>query len=148
MKKLLFKVLLIVSAGVLTACTTIRELPMEQRKGEPQGAEYDLCRDLLKAFMRNDGKTFLSYLPDEMREKFSEKQFKASRKSVIDSMGEPISFQYVTALELTALTPHIWKIRFERTDPRNGKKFTSEILFRIITGKMNGKPVVIGFQFL
>ncbi|MBQ9336249.1 MAG: hypothetical protein IJS14_03000 [Lentisphaeria bacterium] len=148
MKKLLFKVLLIVSAGVLTACTTIRELPMEQRKGEPQGAEYDLCRDLLKAFMRNDGKTFLSYLPDEMREKFSEKQFKASRKSVIDSMGEPISFQYVTALELTAFTPHIWKIRFERTDPRNGKKFTSEILFRIITGKMNGKPVVIGFQFL
>ena len=63
-------------------------------------------------------------------------------------MGEPISFQYVTSLELTTFTPYIWKIRFERTDPRNGKKFTSEILFRIVTGKLNGKPVLIGFQFL
>ena len=148
MNRWIHRMFLIATACVLAGCTTIRELPMDQRKGEPQGAEYDLCRDLLKAFMRNDGKAFLSYLPDEMQEKFSEKQFKASRKSVIDSMGEPISFQYVTALELTAFTPHIWKIRFQRTDPRNGKKFTSEALFRIITGKLDGKPVLIGFQFL
>ena len=146
--KWLYNVFLIAAVCVLAGCTTIRELPMEQRKGEPVGADFDLCRDLLKAFIRNDGKTFLSYLPDEMREKFSEKQFAASRKSIIDSMGEPISFRYVTALELTTFTPYIWKIRFERTDPRNGKKFTSEVLFRIITGKLNGKPVVIGFQFL
>jgi hypothetical protein len=63
-------------------------------------------------------------------------------------MGEPISFRYVTSLELTALRPHIWKIRFQRTDPRNEKKFTSEALFRIITGTIDGKPVLIGFQFI
>ena len=128
--------------------TCIRELPAEVRKQEPQGAEYEFCRQVVIAFMKNDAKKFLSYLPEETRNKFDEKQFAASRKSVLDSMGEPISFQYVTALELTTFTPHIWKIRFQRTDPRNGKKFTSEVLFRIITGKLNGKPVMIGFQFL
>ena len=148
MMKRLLDALLIAAACVLTACTTIRELPMEQRKGEPRGADHEACRTLLKAFVRNDARAFLNCLPEEMREKFSEKQFAASRKSIIDSMGEPISFQYVTALELTTFTPHIWKIRFERTDPRNNKKFTSEILFRVITGKLDGKPVVIGFQFL
>lgn len=134
---------------LLTGCATgIRELPAEVRKAEPQGEEYDFCRRLVMAFLRNDAKTFLAQVPEEVRQKFDEKQFNASRKSILESMGEPISFQYVTSLELTTFTPHIWKIRFQRTDPRNGKKFTSEALFRIITGKLNGKPVLIGFQFI
>ena len=148
MMKRLLDALLIAAACVLTACTTIRELPMEQRKGEPQGADHEACRTLLKAFVRNDAKAFLNCLPEEMREKFSEKQFAASRKSIIDSMGEPISFQYVTALELTTFTPHIWKIRFERKD-KKGNIIHSEALFRIITGDVGqGKAAVIGFNFL
>ena len=98
--------------------------------------------------MKNDAKTFLGAMPEEARKKFNEKQFAASRKSILESMGEPISFCYVTSLEMTAFTPHVWKIRFQRTDPRNDKKFTSEALFRIITGKIDGKPVLIGFQFI
>ena len=140
---------MLAGTALLTGCVSgVRELPAEVRKNEPQGAEYEFARQLVIAFMKNDAKAFLAHFPDEAREKFDEKQFAASRKSVLDSMGEPISFQYVTALELTTFTPHIWKIRFQRTDPRNGKKFTSEALFRIITGKLNGKPVMIGFQFL
>ena len=140
---------LLAGSALLTGCATrIRELPAEVRKTEPQGADFEFCRKLVIAFMKNDAKTFLAHVPEEVREKFSEKQFAASRKAIIESMGEPISFRYVTALEMTAFTPHIWKIRFQRTDPRNDKKFTSEALFRIITGKINGKPVLIGFQFL
>ena len=140
---------LLAGSALLTGCATgIRELPAEVRKTEPQGEEYEFCRKLVIAFLRNDAKTFLAQIPEEARQKFNEKQFAASRKSILESMGTPISFQYVTALELTAFTPHIWKIRFQRTDARNGKKFTSEALFRIITGKINGKPVLIGFQFL
>ena len=140
---------LIAGTVLLCGCATgIRELPAEIRKTEPRGEEFDFCRRLVIAFMKNDARTFLAHVPEEARQKFNEKQFAASRKAIIESMGEPISFQYVTALELTAFTPHIWKIRFQRTDPRNGKKFTSEALFRIITGKLNGKPVLIGFQFI
>ena len=138
------------SAGLFApgCATPIRELPAEERKTGPQGEEFAFSRELVLAFMRNDAKGFLKHLPEEVRGKFDEKKFAASRKSVLESLGEPISFRYVTSLELTTFTPFIWKIRFQRTDPRNGKKFTSEALFRVITGKLNGKPVLIGFQFL
>ena len=136
------------AAVFLPACTTIRELPRETRKAEPQGAQYDLCRDLLKAFLKNDSKAFLSLLPEETRKVFTKQHFEATRKSVVDSMGEPLSFQYVTDLELAPFTPHIWKIRFMRKDAKSGKEFTSEALFRIITGTVDHKPVLIGFQFL
>ena len=140
---------LIAGAAAASGCATgVRELPAEVRKTEPQGADYQFSRQLVIAFMKNDAKTFLAAMPEEARKKFNEKQFAASRKSILESMGKPISFSYVTALEMTAFTPHVWKIRFERTDPRNGKKFTSEALFRVITGTIDGKPVLIGFQFI
>ena len=149
MRELLLTAGLLAGAGLIAGCATpIRELPREERKNEPQGEEYAFSRKLVIAFMRNDAKGFIQHLPEEVREKFDEKKFDASRKSIIESMGEPISFQYVTALELTTFTPFVWKIRFQRTDPRNGKKFTSEALFRIITGKLDNKPILIGFQFL
>ncbi len=149
MKQLFLTAGLISATGLLAGCATpIRELPREERKAEPKSEEFAFSRKLVIAFMRNDAKGFLQYLPEEVRDKFDEKKFSASRKSIIESLGEPISFQYVTTLELTAFTPFIWKIRFQRTDPRNGKKFTSEALFRIITGKLNDKPILIGFQFL
>lgn len=139
----------ILAAAVwLAGCTVIRELPAEARREQPQGAEFDLCRAQLKAFMSNDAKTFVSNVPEEARRTFNEKYFAASRKSVIESMGEPISFQYVTALELATFTPHIWKIRFKRVNARTGKEFTSELLFKILVGKLDGKPVMISFQFL
>ena len=138
----------IMLAGMLTGCASIQELPREVRQNEPQGAEFDLCRTLLMAFLKNDAKTFLAHVSPEAREKFNEKGFAEGRKAIIESMGEPISFQYVTRLELATFTPHIWKIRFRRTDQRTGKEFTSELLFRILVGTLDQKPVLISFQFL
>ncbi len=149
MRKALALAGLIAGAAAASGCATgVRELPAEVRKTEPQGADYQFSRQLVIAFMKNDAKTFLAAMPEEARKKFNEKQFAASRKSILESLGKPISFSYVTSLEMTAFTPHVWKIRFERTDPRNGKKFTSEALFRVITGTIDGKPVLIGFQFI
>lgn len=135
-------------AGMMSACTVIRELPPEARAEIPQNEESELCRALLTAFLENDANAFIARLPEESRRNFTKQQFKTTRNAVVESMGEPISFQYVTDLELTAFTPHIWKIRFRRTDARTEQTFTSEALFRIITGRVDGKPVVIGFQFL
>lgn len=136
------------AAACFAGCTIIRELPADERKEQPQGPEFELCRTQIKAFMRNDAGTFVANVPDEARRTFNEKFFEASRKSVIESMGEPISFQYVTALKLTDnITPHIWKIRFKRVN-RKGAEFTSELLFKIVIGMLKDKPVMISFQFL
>ena len=124
-KSLMLTGLIAGAAALSGRAAGIRELPAEIRQTEPQGADYAFCRKLVIAFLKNDAKTFLAQVPEEARQKFNEKQFSASRKSIIESMGEPVSFQYVTALEMTAFTPHVWKIRFQRTDPRNGRKFTA-----------------------
>ena len=52
----------------LSACASIRELPVE--KSNPQGgrtADYQLCRELLTAFLKNDGKKFVELLPETTR---------------------------------------------------------------------------------
>lgn len=133
----------------LSACASIRELPVE--KSNPQGgrtADYQLCRELLTAFLKNDGKQFVKLLPETLRSGFSVENFNATRKAVLKSAGEPVSFQYVTQLELMTFTPHIWKVRFKRTDLRTGKEYHSELLFRVIVGWVDHKPVITSFQFL
>jgi len=136
-------------AVALAGCgTPIEELPAEVRTGESRGAEYDLCRELLMAFLANDAAAFCRNIPAESRANFTEEQFNATRAAIVESMGEPVSFRYVTSLELTAFTPHIWKIRFKRTNPRTGEEFTSELLFKIVVGNIDGEPVLISFQFL
>ncbi len=134
-----------VSAG-FCGCTTIRELPRAERAAE-ETPEQALCRELLMAFLKNDGKKFCGLLPEDSRKNFTVEIFEKTRKSIVESQGEPVSFQYVTSLEMTALTPHVWKIRFQREN-KDGEKFTSEVLFRIITGKIDGRPVITSFQFI
>ena len=149
MKKLGVLITLLLTIGGLTGCTIIREVPTAERQKQPKGAEFDLCRTLIKAFMKNDAAAFVKHVPDEARRTFGVRQFETTRKSVIESVGEPISFEYVTELELTEnITPYIWKIRFRRVNEKSGKEFTSEILFKIVIGKLDKKPVMLSFQFL
>lgn len=137
------------AAFLLCSCTVIRELPSEKinARGGRTG-DFLLCRELLTAFVKDDGKRFVELLPESLRSGFNEENFKKFRKAVMESAGEPVSFQYVTALELMTFTPHIWKVRFKRTDLRTGKEYTSEVLFRVIVGWIDRKPVITSFQFL
>ncbi len=139
---------------LLTGCTVIRELPPETLSDKTQSAaiqseEYEICRKLLTAFLKDDAETFVAMLPDEVQKKFGVKEFATTRKQVVNSLGQPVSFAYVTKLELAPLTPHIWKVRFVRTGIRKkDETFRSEALFRVITGKVNGKAVITSFQFI
>ena len=137
--------------GSATAgCTVIREVePPRDERSTAAGAGYELGRSLLVALIKNQGAKFVSLLPDEMRERFTEENFDALRKSVVESVGEPVSFRYVTALELPVFTPRIWRVRCLRRDRSGKNEYTSEVLFRVVTGMVDGKtPVVTGFQFL
>ena len=149
MKKLFLIAALVPVIG-LTGCTVISELPQKENPvANAQDPQYLLSRQLLEAFLKDDAKTFVSLLPSETRKIFTEKEFANTRKSVVDSVGKPISFEYVTKLELEALTPHIWKVRFERTGLlKTDEVFHSELLFRVITGNTDKGPVITAFQFL
>ena len=138
-------------AGAISACTTIRELPPADAGTElsvEAQEERDYSRKLLEAFLKNDASSFISLLSPEMKEKFGKDKFELSRKVITETLGEPVSFSYVTALEHVAITPYIWKVRFVLKN-KEGKEYYSEALFRVLAGHdTNGNVIVVGFNFL
>ena len=137
--------LLVLSNG----CTVIWERAPQKEAVKADRKEYELARKLLAAFIKDDASTFVSLLPEETRSKFNEEAFKRTRKSVIDSVGEPIAFTYLTTLKLGTLHPHVWKVEFRRYNVNRSQEYTSEVLFKVITGITNtGEAVITGFHFL
>ena len=143
-------ILFVVATLLLSAgCTVIREYGPKKEAVRIKHQEYELARQVLQAFVKNDAETFVSLLPEEMRTKFDVKAFNKFRKNVLDSVGEPVAYSYVTSLELASLNPQIWKVRFRRYNINKTKEYTSEVIFKVITGMINDKEAVItGFHFL
>ncbi len=135
----------------VSACTTINELPPDPADAElsvEAQEERDYSRKLLEAFLKNDSSKFISLLSPEMKEEFGKDKFELSRKVITETLGEPVSFSYVTALEHVAITPYIWKVRFVLKN-KEGKEFYSEALFRVLAGHdTKGDVIVVGFNFL
>ena len=140
----LFSVLAVFS---LTGCVTVKEYAPQAEKLTVSKAEYELARQLLQAFVKNDADTFVSLLPEETRAKFTADEFAKTRKALVESVGEPIEYGYLTTLELQALHPQIWKVRFKRWNVNRTKEFTSEILFKVVTGTIKKQAVITGFNF-
>ncbi len=151
MKKVIFLVVAVFMLLGTTACVNVvvKENPIPEKELTINPAEYNLARDLITAFVANDAKKFVALLPEETATHFNEQEFAVTRASVVKSVGEPIEFSYLTSLELTSFTPQIWKIRCKRSDLKNEKDFTSEVLFRVVTGMTKkNEAVIISFQFL
>lgn len=139
-----------IAALLLTSgCVVVREYAPQENTVKASDVEYDLARKLLQAFIKNDAEAFVALLPEETRAKFTVNDFARTRKSVIESVGEPVAYSYVTTLKLDKLHPQIWKVTFRRYNVNNTREFTSEVLFKVITGMIDAKTAVItGFHFL
>ena len=136
--------------SMLCGCGTVRELPREQRKGEPQTMEYRISRELLIGFIHDDPSAFLKHLSPENRKGFDAEKFKTTRKEMSKSLGTPVSFSYLTELEFVTFKLYVWKVRFKRmTSGKDPKPVFSEALFRVIAGRSAKDEVLImGFNFL
>lgn len=138
-----------VIACAAAGCVVVKEIAPAKEQVKINPVEYQLAKKLINSFVVNDAQTFVSLLSEVNKEKFTAESFAQTRKAVIDSVGEPVEYSYVTSLELKPLTPQIWKLRMRRRNINNTKEYTSEILMRIITGMVNDKEAVVtGFQFL
>ena len=140
------------AAGALLlscGCVVVREYAPQEDAVKVNEIEYELARKLLQAFIKDDGEGFVALLPEETRSKFTEESFAKTRKSVVKSLGEPVAYSYVTTLKLEMLHPQIWKVTFRRENVNMTKEYTSEVLFKVITGMVDAKTAVItGFHFL
>ena len=147
--RLFLPVLAVISVVIFSGCTVIRESAPEKSAVTVAPQEYELARQLLQAFVKNDAETFVALLPEETRAKFTAENFANTRRSVIESIGEPVAYSYLTTLELPALHPQIWKVKFRRKNINQTREYTSEVLFKVVTGMDNNKKAVItGFFFL
>ena len=139
------------AAGLVAAfaagCVSISELPPEEVKKQGDSPEYALGRAMLIAFLKNDGRAFVSHLEPKVREQFTVQKFRETREQIVRELGEPVSFRFLTTLEMTALKPNVWAVRFERTNPRSEKVFHQEVLFQVVTAFADGKAHVISFNF-
>ena len=134
--------------GLLNACTVIREAPVpDAARAETESDEYRLSRDLLICFIKNDASGFIRKLAPENAKIFTEEQFRKTRKETVATLGEPVSFRYLTKLEFVSLKPYVWAVRFRRTDRTGREEFFSEALFRVLTGRTReGEVMVLAFQ--
>ena len=147
-KELLLPASMLAAAAFLCGCTVIRELPPEELKKQGSTPEFVLGRELLTAFLKNDGSAFVSQLEPKVQEQFTVEKFRETRTRIVEALGEPVSFRFLTTLEMTALKPNVWAVRFKRVNPQSGKEFHQEVLFRVVTAFADGKAHVISFNFL
>ncbi len=148
MKKIVFACAVALSLAGVNGCTTIAELPPEEVKKQGDSPEFRLCRELLMEFLKGDASGFVSHLSPEVQKVFTADKFRETRDNIVKNLGEPVSFRYLTTLELVALKPNIWAVRFKRVNPQTGREFYQEVLFRVITAEADGRVNVVSFNFL
>ena len=137
-------------AALLTGCTVVRELPPQEATEEMrQSPEYKLAREMLDCFIRGDGDTFVANMAPKGQSQLTAEQFKKFRAEIVEARGEPVSFRYVTALEMPIdFKPQIWAVRMKKTNAQSGKEFFQEILFRVVTARADGRVYVLSVNFL
>lgn len=137
-------------AALLTGCTCVRELPAKEVTSEEQRTpEYELAKEMLLAFIRNDAKGFVRRMSPKNTELLNPERFKKFRAEMIESRGEPVSFRYLTTLEMPVpFKPQIWAVRMKKMNLQNDKEFYQEILFRVVVARADGKLHVISVNFL
>ena len=137
----------LLAAALFAGCTTISELPPEEVKKQGDTPEFVLGRDMLIAFLRGDARGFVSHLSPEVQKQFNAAKFNETRGNIVKNLGEPVSFRFLTTLEMTALKPNLWAVRFKRVNPQSGKEFHQEAVFRATTARVDGQARIIGFNF-
>ena len=137
----------LLAAALFAGCTTIRELPPEEVKKQGDTPEFVLGRDMLIAFLRGDAKGYASQLAPEYQKQFNAAKFKQTRDAFIRDRGEPVSFRYLTTLEMPIFRPNVWALRLKRVNPVSKKEFYHEELCVIETFKIDDKTHVRSFNF-
>ena len=138
---------LFLAAGVFSGCTTISELAPEEVKKQGDTPEFALAREMLIAFLRGDARGFVSHLSPEVQKQFNTEKFAQTRAAFIKDRGEPVSFRFLTTLEMAVFKPNVWALRLKRVNPVTKKEFYHEELCIIETFEVDGKTLVRSFSF-
>ena len=133
----------------LVACVVV-----EENKYDVQGAdEVDLARsvelgnNILASFRDEDFAKLRKNIPGPLQTKMTEKDFKTSCGNWRDTLGKIRDYDYVFELDTPAVRNLIWRVEFER-DTTDGNEVEQDMLFRLVTGNVDGETCVLSCGFL
>lgn len=133
----------------LAACVVVEKDDFEDV--DPDDAtlveSVKLGNNILASFRDEDFGRLRKNIPGPLQTKMTEKDFKTSCANWRDSLGRIKDFDYVLELDTPAVRNLIWRVEFER-DTENGKEVEQDMLFRLVTGKVNDETCVMSCGFL
>ena len=148
--KQLFSAAFVLLCGLcLAACVVVEDDDFDV--SEPDEADLarsvELGNNILAAFRDEDYAHQRQNIPGPLQTKMTEKDFKTSCKNWRDTLGKIRDFDYVLELETPAVRNLIWRVGFERNDT-DGNEVEQDMLFRLVTGKVDDETCVLSCGFL
>ena len=149
MTRILIAALCLVFAFALVACVVVEK--DEFNAVDPDDAELirsvELGNNILASFRDEDYIRLKRNLPGPLQTKMTEKAFRTSCGNWRDTLGKIKDYDYVLELDTPAVRNLIWKVGFERDDS-DGNEVEQDMLFRLVTGNVDGETCVLSCGFL
>lgn len=149
MKQIIHAVLALFFSLSLAACVVVEK--DEFNAVDPDDAELvrsvELGNGILAAFRDEDFAKLKKNIPGPLQTKMTENDFKTSCRNWRDSLGRIMDFDYVMELDTPAVRNLIWRVEFER-DTADGNEVEQDMLFRLVTGKVDDETCVLSCGFL
>lgn len=106
-----------------------------------------LGNGILKSFQDGDFVALRRNMPGELGEHMMEKDFSASCRNFREKFGEIRDFRLLTDLATPAFGNLIWVVTFVRAGT-NGAEIRRQLLFRLVTIRVDGNTQVVSCGFL
>ena len=149
MKLFLYTLLGFLSGFILAACVVVEKDDFEDV--DPDDAtlveSVKLGNNILASFRDEDFGRLKKNIPGPLQTKMTEKDFRTSCANWRDSLGRIKDFDYVLELDTPAVRNLIWRVEFER-DAADGDEVEQDMLFRLVTGKVDDETCVLSCGFL
>ena len=149
MKQIICAVLGVFCLLSLAACVVVEK--DEFNAVDPDDAELirsvELGNNILASFRDGDFAKLRRNIPGPLQSKMTEKDFKTSCGNWRDTLGRIRDYDYVLELDTPAVRNLIWRVEFER-DTADGDEAEQDMLFRLVTGKVDDEVNVLSCGFL
>ena len=149
MKLFIYALLGFLCGFCLAACVVVEKDDFEDV--DPDDAtlveSVKLGNNILAAFRDEDFAKLKKNIPGPLQTKMTEKDFKTSCGNWRGTLGKISDYDYVLELDTPAVRNLIWRVEFER-DAADGDEVEQDILFRLVTGKVDDETCVLSCGFL
>ena len=149
MKRILCAVLGIFCGLILASCVVVvdDDLDLSEPDKTDLARSIELGNNILASFRDEDFAKLKRNIPGPLQSKMTEKDFRTSCGNWRDTLGKIRDYDYVLELDTPAVRNLIWKVEFER-DADDGDEIEQDMLFRLVTGNVDGETCVLSCGFL